>query len=240
MFNFLLYRPLLNLLVWISESLVSGDFGLAIIILTIIVRTLLFPLFHKFLKNQQAMIKIQAEQKKIEAQYPGDKNKQLAEIMQLYKENKINPFSSIWLMFAQIPVILALYKVINTGINGAISPSLYSWVHQTTAVNYIFLGLINLKARNTIMFVLTLAAQFLQGMLSAPGGLFGKASPELQASRKASINTNLIMVALLSLFFWSMPAAIGLYWLISSLFSIVQQMIINKFKEGNGELKRNN
>jgi YidC/Oxa1 family membrane protein insertase len=226
--------------VWISENLVSGDFGFAVVILTVIVRLLLFPLFHKFLKSQQIMTRVQAEQKKIEQQYPGDKEKQLKAIMQLYKENKVNPFSGLWLTFAQLPVIIALYKVIITGINGAAAASLYSFIKPITAVNYLFLGLINLKERNTIMLGLALGAQFIQGTLAAPGGLFGKTSPELQKSRKAAINTNLMIVAIVALFFWNMPAAIGLYWVVSTVFAAVQQLIINNSSARDGELKGNN
>ncbi|HQA95834.1 MAG TPA: YidC/Oxa1 family membrane protein insertase [Candidatus Colwellbacteria bacterium] len=240
MFDFLFFRPLLNILVLISEYLVHGDFGFSVIALTVLVRILLFPVFHKFLKSQQIMNKIQAEQKKIEAQYPKDKEKQLQAIMELYKANHINPFASIFLTFIQIPVILALYKVIVAGLNGAATQSLYSFVRPITAVNYVFLGLINLKESNTIMLGLALGVQFLQGVMSAPGGLFGKTSPELQNARKTAVNTSLMMVGLLALFFWNLPAAIGLYWMTSGLFSMIQQVIVNKVIAKDGELKANN
>ncbi|MCL4406348.1 MAG: YidC/Oxa1 family membrane protein insertase [Patescibacteria group bacterium] len=240
MFNLLLYRPFLNLLVWISEHLVAGDFGLAIVILTVVVRFLLFPFFHKFLKGQQAMIKVQAEQKKIEAQYPGNKEKQLQAIMELYKANKINPFASLLLTFVQIPVIYALYKVIITGLNGGAIGNLYPFIKPTTTVNYLFLGLINLKESNTIMLGLALGVQLIQGVMAAPGGLFGKTTPELKKSRQTAINTSLMMTGLLALFFWKLPAAIGLYWLASTLFSIGQQLIVNKISAQNGEFKGNN
>lgn len=240
MFNFLLYRPLLNLLVWISEHLVAGDFGFAVIILTVIVRLLLFPFFHKSLKDQRIMAKIQAEREKIEKQYKNDQEKQVAEIMHLYKENKVNPFLSFLLLFIQLPLIYALYKVIVTGINGAATSSLYSFIVPITTVNYMFLGLINLKEGNTIMFGLVLLAQFVQGLLAAPGGLSGKISPDLQKSRKTAINTNLVLTAFVALFLWKLPAALGLYWLTSTVFGGIQQLLVNNLHERDGEPKRNN
>lgn len=242
MFNFLLYRPLLNLLVWISEHLVAGDFGFAVIIITVIVRLLLFPFFHKSLKDQKLMTKIQAEREKVEKQYKDDKEKQVAEIMRLYKENKVNPFSGFLLLLIQLPVILALYKVIITGINGAVAASLYSFIKPITAVNYTFLGLINLKESNTIMLGLVVAAQFIQGLLAVPGGLFGKVSPDLQKSRKTVINTNLALAAFVAWFLWKwqLPAALGLYWLTSTIFGAIQQLLVNNLHERDGESKRNN
>lgn len=113
MFNTLIVQPVFNLLVLIYALLPGHNFGLAIIIFTVVVRLLMWPLVKKQLHHTKAMRELQPELKRIKKEAKGDRAKESQMTMALYKEKEINPFSSIGLLIVQIPILIALYSGIN-------------------------------------------------------------------------------------------------------------------------------
>jgi YidC/Oxa1 family membrane protein insertase len=113
MFNTLIVQPVFNLLVLIYALLPGHNFGLAIILFTIVVRLLMWPLVKKQLHHTKAMRELQPELRRIKKEAKGDKQKVSAMTMELYKEKEINPFSSIGLLIVQVPILIALYSGIN-------------------------------------------------------------------------------------------------------------------------------
>lgn len=109
MFTTLIVQPIFNLLVLIYALLPGHNFGLALIIFTVIVRLLLWPLVKKQLHQAKAMRKLQPELKKIKKAAAGDRQKESAMMMALYKERGINPFGSIGVLLLQIPILIGLY-----------------------------------------------------------------------------------------------------------------------------------
>jgi len=93
LFNTILYRPLLNFLVLLYKYVPGHDFGIAIILLTVIVKLLLYPLGSKAIKSQKNLAEIQPKIKEIQEKYKDDKEKQTRALMEFYKEAKVNPFS---------------------------------------------------------------------------------------------------------------------------------------------------
>jgi YidC/Oxa1 family membrane protein insertase len=110
MFTTLIVRPIFNLLVFVYTLLPGHNFGLAIIIFTIIVRLLMWPLVKKQLHNAKAMRELQPELKRIKKAAAGDRQKESMMVMELYKEREINPFSSIGLVILQLPILIGLYS----------------------------------------------------------------------------------------------------------------------------------
>jgi YidC/Oxa1 family membrane protein insertase len=108
------------------------NFGVAIIIFTILVRTAMYPLLRKQLHNAMAMKKLQPEMKKIKKAAAGDKQKESALMMELYKEKGVNPFSSIGIILVQLPILIALYRGITAIVKNpeAIVTHTYSWVQN--------------------------------------------------------------------------------------------------------------
>lgn len=113
MFNTLIVQPVFNLLVFIYAILPGHNFGMAIIIFTIIVRLLMWPLVKKQLHHAKAMRELQPDLKRIKKETKGNRQKEQLMIMALYKEKEINPFSSIGLLLVQLPILIALYSCIN-------------------------------------------------------------------------------------------------------------------------------
>src|SRR5438445_691430 len=111
LFNTLLYIPIYNLLIFLVDILPGGDIGLAVIIVTIIVKVIIMPLTVSALRTSRAMQAIQAKIKEIQEKYKDDKETQAKETFALYKKYKINPFASILALFIQLPVVITLYWV---------------------------------------------------------------------------------------------------------------------------------
>ena len=230
-FQAIFYRPILNLLVFFYETIAFRDFGVAIILVTILLRLVLFPLFHKSSRQQMVMQRIQPKIKKIQELHKNDKEKQTKALMELYKEHGVNPFSSMLLLIVQLPVMIGLYYVVRSGLASGNLDGLYSFIAQPQGMNPLFLGLVNLAKPNAILIFLAAITQYFQARLAIYRDPTSKAppSPAEKMARQMSFIGPLITVFI----FYNLPSAIGLYWFITSLFSIFQQILINKkFKKG--------
>lgn len=113
MFTTLIVQPIFNILVFIYAILPGHNFGLALIIFTVLVRMLLWPLVKKQLRQVKVMRKVQPELKKIKAAAKGDRQKESVMTMALYKEYGVNPFGSIGVLFLQLPILIGLYSGLN-------------------------------------------------------------------------------------------------------------------------------
>lgn len=156
-FNAVIAQPIFNLLILIIALIPSHNFGVAIIIFTIIVRLALYPLLKKQLHNAMAMKKLQPELKKIKKEASGDRQKESQMMMALYKERGVNPFSSFGIILIQLPILIALYSGITKVVKDphALLDLAYSWMQNLPYLeslsqninifSYQFLGFINLS-----------------------------------------------------------------------------------------------
>lgn len=234
-FYVILFQPLTNALIFLYNTVAFHDLGIAIILLTLAIRIVLFPFFHKSARQQTVMQHLQPKLKAIQLEHKADRAKQTEAMMALYKEHQVNPFSGLLFLLVQLPVLITLYRIFLTSLSpGALAPALYSFVHLPNSFNATFLGLINLSSRSILMVVAAAIAQFFQGRLAMPKRLDSKTPP----SSQEQVARNMIYVAplLTVVFFFRLPAAVGLYWLSTSIFSIIQQIVINKSLAKNGTL----
>ncbi len=225
LFNEIFYRPIFNILVYFYETISFHDLGLAIIFTTVLIRLILYPFFHKGVKQQMLMQRIQPHVKKIQEQHKGDTQKQSEALMALYKEHGVNPFSSIILLLIQLPIMLAFYWVVRSGLAATQFSNLYSFIHAPLTVNTIFLGFIDLSKASWPVLIAAALGQFFQARLAiwkAPNG--SQPSQAEKMARQMSFIAPLITI----LIFYSLPAAVALYWFVSSVFSIGQQYFVNK------------
>lgn len=117
MFTTLIVQPIFNILVIIYAILPGHNFGVALILFTVLIRMLMWPLVKKQLHHAKAMRALQPELKRIKKEAKGDRAKEQALTMELYKERQVNPFSSFGLILLQLPIFLALYSGINRIVN---------------------------------------------------------------------------------------------------------------------------
>lgn len=227
LYHLIFKYPILNLLIFFYNTIAFRDLGLAIIFVTLAIRLVLYPFFHSGAKQQMLMQRIQPHVKKIQEQHKDDREKQAQALMALYKEHGVNPFSTFLLLIIQLPILIALYRIILYELAGnAAIVGLYSFVHAPTTINAMFLGFINLQRSNIWMVLAAAAAQFAQARLAIwrnPNAGATQSSAEKMARQMAFIAPIITLVI-----FYSLPAAVGLYWLTSSIFSIIQQAIVNR------------
>ncbi len=225
LFHLILTQPLANALVILYNYVSFGDLGIAIIILTILIRLILYPVFYKGLKSQSMMQRIQPEIQRAQAEHKGDREKQALVVMEIYKKNKINPFSSFGYLLIQLPILIAVSQLFYSGFGEATLNQLYSFVAAPATFNTTFLGLMDLAKPNMIIVVLTAIAQYFQSKLALPKPKAGEAISQSQKMGRYMVYLGPLLTLII---FPRFPSALTLYWLVTSVFSIFQQILINK------------
>lgn len=224
LYKVIFYQPILNALVFFYDTIALRDFGLAIIFTTLLVRIILFPLFHKGSHQQMVMQRLQPKIKKIQELHKDDKEKQSKALMDLYKEHGVNPFASLLLLVIQLPILIALYQIVRSSLGADTLNQLYSFVATPSVINATFLGLINLADKNLILVVFAAIAQYFQAKLA----IYRLPGEEPSQAQKMANQMAFIGPFITIAIFYNFPAAVGLFWLVSSIFSVAQQLIINK------------
>lgn len=220
-FHLILTKPLLNVLIWFYNVIPIQDMGLAIIALTILVRFLLFPSFQKSLRSQRELSKLQPKLDEIKEKHKQDKEAQTKAILDFYKQNKVNPFSSCLPLLIQLPILIALYRVFLTGLNGAVAEELYPFVQNPGEINTVFLGITDLSHPSLWFAALAGIFQFVQSKMSAPkSGVQDKTAQIMNWQLVYFMPLITIVIAA------RLPAGLSLYWIITTVFAIVQQYYI--------------
>lgn len=225
LFHQIFYRPLFNILVFFYQTISFHDLGFAIILTTILIRIVLYPFFHKGAKQQMLMQRIQPKVKEIQEKHKGDTQKQSEALMALYKEHGVNPFSSILLLLIQLPIMLAFYWVVRAGLTTSQFSNLYSFVAIPQNINTLFLGVIDLTKPSIPIILAAAVAQFFQARLAI---YQSKVNSTPSATEKMARQMSFMGPLITILIFYSLPSAIGLYWLVTSLFSVAQQYLVNR------------
>lgn len=222
-FNIVLYRPLFNLLILIYDYIPGQDFGIAIICLTVIIRFIIYPLSVKALNSQRALQKLQPKLQEIQRKYKDDKEKQTKETLELYKTEKINPFSGLLLALIQLPILIALYQVFWNGLKPEELMHLYGFIQNPNQIDTMFLGFLDLSKPSLVFAILAGIFQFIQTKMIMP-------KIDNQAKRDFSSVMQKQMIYLFPVItvviLLRLPSALGLYWIASSVFSIVQQYFL--------------
>lgn len=237
MFDLILVDPILNLLTVIYSAIPGHDFGLAIIILTIVIRLVIWPLQTTTLRSQKELQKIQPEIKKLQEKYKNDQVKMNEKLMELYKEKEVNPFSSCLPSLLQLPLMLALFYALirfnkpeyinEIAQGGGLFGDLYGWVRNLGFVknalaqpfSVTFLGLVELTKPSPLLAILAGAVQFIQTKMITP--------KKQQGQEKNAMNLMLYMFPVLTVIVgFSFPAALPLYWIVTTLMAVLQQYTV--------------
>jgi len=232
-FNLILYQPLFNILILLYVYLPGHDFGIAIIVLTLIIKLILFPTSLKAIRSQRIMADLQPKLKEIQKKYKDDKQKQSQETFKLYQKTKVNPFSGCLPLLLQLPILIALYQVFLKGFKSEILKStLYNFIPLTSSINLMFLGIIDLSKPNFFLALTAGILQFFQSKLSMAKSstalvVNNKENPKKGDFSSMMQNQMLYFFPILTVFIvWKFGSTIGLYWITSTLFSIGEQYIV--------------
>lgn len=221
----IIYEPILNLLVYLYNILPGQDIGLAIILVTLVIRFILAPFTHKSLKSQKAMNALQPKLNELREKHKNDREGQAKAMMDLYKEHKINPLSSCLPLLVQLPILIALYQVLDRALKGNLS-GLYSFVVNPGTVDPFLLNLIDLSKPNFIFAILAGVAQFWQSRMMLPQNSTDPTAKMMNIQMLYVLPIISIVIA------WRLPAGLPLYWIITTLFAVAQQYyVLRKSKE---------
>ncbi len=223
LYSEIIYRPILNVLVFLYNIIPGHDVGLAIIAVTVLVRIILAPFMHRSLKSQQAMTALQPKMNDLREQHKDNKEEQAKAIMALYKEHKVNPLASCLPLIIQLPILIALYQVLAKALRGNLD-GLYHFVHNPGLLNPKMFGLIDLSHPNFIFAIAAGLAQFWQSKLMTASN-----TPSTDPTAKMMNVQVMYILPLISVFIaWRLPAGLPLYWTTTTLLLVLQQKYISK------------
>ncbi|MFA5211223.1 MAG: YidC/Oxa1 family membrane protein insertase [Patescibacteria group bacterium] len=237
-FNLILLQPIFNIFVFIYNLV--PNVALVILIITILIKVILYPFNNKSIKAQKELSELQPKLEELKTKYKGDQQKIATETMKIYSENKINPFSSCLPLLIQLPVFIALYWVLRS----VLDPNqdfamLYSFIKNPENINPIAFGF-NLTEigswTNLVLAVLAGAAQYFQTKMftkkKAPK-VAGEASKDEDMASMMNKQMLYMMPIMTILIGYKLPAGLTLYWFLSTILTWLQQMVLFKKKDEN-------
>lgn len=239
-FNTILYQPLFNLLVWLYNTIPGHDIGLAILLLTVLIKLVLYPFSLQALKAQKALSELQPKIEELKIKYKDNKEVMSREMMNLYKENKVNPLSSCLPVLIQLPFLIAVYQVFIKGLSSQGLENLYSFVANPGHINAISAGFLDLSKPNLILAVLAGAAQFWQAKMMPRPSVPQKEPGAKDEGMASMMNKQMLyfMPAITILIGASLPGGLTFYWFLTTLLTIGQQYLyFRKTKQNNSAVK---
>jgi YidC/Oxa1 family membrane protein insertase len=233
-FNAVLYRPLYNIFIGFIGTFPWIDAGIVVILFTILIKLVLFPLSQKSVRSQLEMKKIQPEIDEIKLKYKDNKQEQALKTMNLYKEKGVNPFSGIFLALIQLPILIALYMVFyKGGLSQIHLETLYSFIKAPEHINTMFLGLVDVTKASIPLAVAVALGQYLQIKYTMPAPKKeenGKKDVSFQGELAKSMSMQMKYVMPVFMFFIakSFASLVSLYLITSSVFAIGQELYMRR------------
>lgn len=227
------YQPLYNVLVLFIDLLPWHSVGVAIILLTLLVKLLLYPLAGKSIEAQHAMKELEPELKALKEKYGKDQQQLAQKTMELYQKKGITPFSGCLPILIQIPIIFGLYWVFFKGLPTIDVSILYSFVSSPGELDMHFVGF-DLLGKSAVLAFLAGFTQYLQAHISIknqpaistkPGE---KPSFQEDFAKTMQLQLRYVLPVIVGLISFTLPAAVALYWATSNILGIGQEMLMHK------------
>lgn len=235
-FTIVFYQPILNLLVYLYNTISFHDLGLAIIFLTAVLKLILWPLGRSAIKSQKSLQDLQPKINELKKEYGNDKTALSRATMDLYKNNKVNPFSSCLPLLIQLPFLIAVYRVFRDGVNNKLD-YVYSFIARPEAINLVSFGFLDLGKPSIPLAVLAGLAQFWQAKMMITKQPVVKTPGSKDESMAAIMNKQMLyfMPAITIFIGISLPGGLTLYWFVLTLLTVLQQLVTFRKKNGTAE-----
>ncbi|OIO19255.1 MAG: hypothetical protein COY69_00145 [Candidatus Magasanikbacteria bacterium CG_4_10_14_0_8_um_filter_32_14] len=236
LFQALLTQPIFNLFVGLYNLI--PDVGVVILVITILIKLVLYPSTNKSIKAQKDLTELQPKLEALKKKYAGDQQKIAQETMALYKEHKVNPFGSCLPLLIQLPIFLALYSVLSSVFSGAKFDLLYSFVKNPEQINSVTLGLFDLsKNDNIFLALLAGGAQFAQAKMftrKQPPKTAGPGAKDESMTAMMNKQMTYFMPVITVMIGYQLPGGLALYWFLSTGITALQQVILFRKHDGTG------
>jgi YidC/Oxa1 family membrane protein insertase len=232
------FDPIYNTLVFFIDVFKGGDVGLAIIATVVLVKLILLPLSIKAAKTQKIIREIEPRLKEIKDKFKDKREEQAQAMLALYKEAGINPLSSVALLFIQLPIVIALYLAVSNG-GGIPLPQintdlLYSFIPNPALASMNFFGVFDITSRSFVLALLAGITQFYQVKMIMPelGPKDPKAAPNFKDDfmRNMQLQMRYVMPVIIFFAAYALSAAIALYFVVSNVAAILQEIYIKKHR----------
>lgn len=231
------FDPVYNTLVFFIDVLPGGDVGLAIVCAVVVIKLVILPLSVRVTKMQVIMRELEPKMKEIKETIP-DKQKQAEAMLALYKEANINPLSSLFLLFIQFPIIIALYLAVVSG-GGVALPDintalLYAFIPSPEAVSMAMFGVFDITLKSLPLALLAGFTQYLQVRLSMP-----KPEPKKEGeaptfkdefARSMHLQMRYVLPVIIVFVAYALSAAIALYFTVSNLMAMVTELVVRRHR----------
>lgn len=221
MFTEIIYRPLLNLTVFLYTTVGFLDMGVAIIAVTVVTRLVLLPLSLRTARSQRAMAQLAPEIERIKERLKGDMTAQSAEVMKLYKDRGVSPLSGCLPLLIQFPILIGLYQVFLKLFKPETLTLLYPFIPHPETLNTMAFGFLDISVPSHILAILAGVAQFIQAKMTGAAQQTGQAA----AMNRQMMYLLPLMIIVIG---WNLPAGLSLYWVSTTLVSIGEQLYLRK------------
>lgn len=234
MFNTIFYAPLYNILVWFIDIIPTHDAGIALVLVTLLVSVLLYSISKKAIKTQIGLKEVEPEVTRIKetVKDPADQARQ---ILALYRKHNVNPFSMIFLIILQFPVLIALYYMFYYGLPVIHTELLYSFVKNPETVNMMFLGILDIGEKSIILAVIAGVTQFWQAHIMSKRmkveDTGKKRTMQEEFAHSMQMQMKYFLPVIIGLISLTLPSALPLYWSVRNIFSVGQELAIVKEKK---------
>lgn len=234
-FHTVLYTPIYNLLIFLTDIIPSGDIGLAVVVATIIVKLLIMPLSLSALRTQKVLKEIEPKLKELREKYKDDKERQAREMFALYKENNISPFAGLATLFIQLPILLTLFWVFQSKTLTIVDISLlYPFVPAPEIISPLFLGMFEVAGASLVLAIIAALLQFVQGYLGfqiPPKSIAtGPASIQQDFGRAMALQMRYVLPIFVGIGAYVTSNAIAIYLITASIVAVLQELYIKSKK----------
>jgi len=225
-FTVIFYQPVLNVLVFFYNILPGHDIGLVIVALTVAIKLFLWPLSQRALRSQQTISRLQPKIKELQNKYKDNREEQGKALMELYRQEKVNPASSCLPLLIQLPFLWAVFRVFRDGLSNKSLALVYPFISRPELLETVSFGIIDLAKPNALLAIMTGVVQYFQAKTAsrqAPtsNGGGGRAEELTAIMNKQMIYVMPIMTVAIC---WTLPSGLALYWFMSSGLTIAQQV----------------
>ncbi len=228
LYHTFLYQPIFNLLVFLSQTIPGKDFGVAVILLTLAVRGVSYPLGAQAVRAQRKLAAIQPKIKEIQEKYREKREEQTRAMMELYRTAKVNPFAMFLPLLMQVPIFIVLFQIFSNGSQQDQFSLLYPFVSAPEKIDPNFLGLVNLNGSSFVLALLAGVFQFAQFKQSSPAKPKEKKGGKPDVASLMQAQMTYVFPVVIVWIATSLPAAFALYWVCTTAFSLWQYWFIKK------------
>ena len=227
------YNPIYNVLVALMAWMPGGDVGIAVILLTVLIRLALLPFSLSVAHNQRAMRALEPKLQELKEKHKDNKEEHARKTLELYKTEGVNPFSGILMVFIQLPVLLALYWVFMEPFSSIDLPRLYSFTPIPDAVSGSFLQLIDLASKSIVLAFLAGVTQYVQAVFALSGAQKNTGTGmQADFARAMNVQMRYVFPVLIATIAYTTSAAIALYFVTTNIAGAVQEWYVKrKFRE---------